>query len=104
MRYVGCLFLWLWGLPVAEFEERIPSYFAFFGAGSDDKVSTLPMVRGHFPDRGLMLGSQGLEETAFRSIQKLAQSVLCPCGECLVGCSAWHLGSVRQKDFLVVHP
>jgi 3-hydroxymyristoyl/3-hydroxydecanoyl-(acyl carrier protein) dehydratase len=25
----------------------------------------LPMFRGHFPDRGLMLGSQGLEATDF---------------------------------------
>ena len=79
MRYVVCLFFWLWGLPVAEVEERIPSCFSFFCGGSDDKVSTLPMFRSHFPDRGLMLGSQGLEETDFCYIQKLAQSFLCPC-------------------------
>jgi hypothetical protein len=34
MRYVVCLFFWLWGLPVSEFEERIPSPFAPSGSDS----------------------------------------------------------------------
>ena len=76
MRYVVCLFFWLGGLPVAEFEEYIPSCFSFFCSGSDDKVSILPMFRSHFPDRGLMLGSQGLEETDFCYIERVAERKL----------------------------
>ena len=29
MRYVVCLFFWLWRLPVAEFEEYIPLWHWF---------------------------------------------------------------------------
>jgi hypothetical protein len=104
MRDVVCLFFWLWGLPVAEFAERIPSCFAFFCGGRDDNVSTLPMFRGHFPARGWMLGSQGLEATDFCSLQQLAQSFLCPCGEGIGVGYALHRGIVRQQDCLGVHP